>query len=504
MQRKIYLLMTVLLYSAHVWGQAPGIQWKKCFGGSSSEQANSIQQTTDGGYVFAGYTWSNDSDVSGNHGNSDYWVVKMDSIGNITWQKCLGGSGKDEANSIQQTSDGGYIVAGWSESSDGDVTGHHGTSWADYWVVKLDSAGTIIWEKSLGGNSEEKALSIQQTTDGGYIVAGFNTGANYWVVKLDSAGIITWQNSLGGGNSEFAYAVQQTSDGGYIVTGYSESNDGNVSGNHGYYDYWIVKLDTSGTIVWQKCLGGTDYDLAKAMNITFDGGCVVAGLTNSNNGDVSGNHGANDYWVVKLDSTGSITRKKCLGGSDADKASSIQQTTDGGYIVAGWGGSSDGDVIGNHGNYDYWVVKLDTAWTITWQKCLGGTNLDQAYSIQQTTDGGYIIAGLSLSNDGDVSGNHGSGDCWIVKLDSEGVLTQSTTLFYQFQFSIFPNPTTSHFAITSPSIIDELTITDVMGRTIYTAKPKDKTADVKLEREGIYFVTINVREEKVTRKVVVK
>ncbi len=411
------------------------IQWQKCLGGSAPDYGYSIQQTSDGGYIVAGYTRSNDGNVTDNHGDYDYWIVKLNSLGNIIWQKCLGGSSRDEAYSIQQTSDGGYIVAGYSSSNDGDVSGNNG--YRDYWIVKLNSLGNIIWQKCLGGSSRDEAYSIQQTSDGGYIVAGFtqsndsgdvsgNNGyRDYWIVKLEDLGndaTITWQKCLGGSDADYAKSIQQTSDGGYIVAGYTESNDsGNVSENHGWNDYWIVKLEDLGndaTITWQKCLGGSSWDEAYSIQQTSDDGYIVAGKTNSNDGDISGdNHGNWDYWIVKLNSLGTIIWQKCLGGSEWDVAHSIQQTSDGGYIVAGYTWSNDGDVSENHGNLDYWIVKLNSLGNIIWQKCLGGSSRDEAYSIQQTSDGGYIVAGFTESNDsGDISGdNHENWDYWIVK-----------------------------------------------------------------------------------------
>jgi len=238
---------------------------------------------------------------------------------------------------------------------------------------------------------------------------------------------IEWQKSLGGSANEKAHSIQQTFDGGFIITGWTRSNNGDVSGYHGggscdAGDYWVVKLDAESpsSIVWQKCLGGSLGDAANSIQQTTDGGYVVVGFTNSNDGDVSGNHGLSDYWVVKLDALGDIVWQKCLGGHSSDGASSIQQTTDGGYIVAGFTNSNDGDVSGNHGLSDYWVVKLNSSGSIEWQRCLGGSDYDGAYFIQQTTDSGYVIAGLSYSNDGDVSGNHGGEDYWVVKLNAGG------------------------------------------------------------------------------------
>ena len=258
------------------------------------------------------------------------------------------------------------------------------------------------------------------------------------MVKLNSIGTIEWQKSIGGSGFDRAKSIQQTSDGGYILAGTSDSNDGDVSLNNGYEDYLVVKINSIGTIEWQKSFGGSGRDYANSIQQTSDGGYIVAGSSVSNDGDVSGNNGlAMDYWVVKLTSLGAIDWQKALGGINNDYSYSIQQTSDGGYIVAGITYSIDGDVSGNNGGVDYWMVKLTITGTMEWQKALGGTGLDYSYSIKQTSDGGYIVTGESISNDGDVSGNHGENDYWVVKLsDSQLSIENSEPVL----FSIFPNP----------------------------------------------------------------
>ncbi|HEX5651715.1 MAG TPA: hypothetical protein VFX58_01495, partial [Chitinophagaceae bacterium] len=215
---------------------------------------------------------------------------------------------------------------------------------------------------------------------------------------------IQWQKAMGGSGYEGASSIQQTTDGGYIVAGITGSNDGDVSGSHGVWDYWIVKLAATGNIQWQRCLGGSGQDYASSIEQTTDGGYIVAGSSYSNDGDVSGNHGVSDAWIVKLAASGNIQWQRCLGGSDVEGAYSIEQTTDGGYIVSGSTSSNDGDVSGNHGVSEAWIVKLDATGNIQWQRCLGGSGDEGAYSIEQTTDGGYIVSGSTSSNDGDVSG----------------------------------------------------------------------------------------------------
>ena len=306
------------------------ISWQKSLGGSLNEEAYSVQQTTDGGYIIAGRSESNNGDVSGNNGNYDYWIVKLTSAGVLSWQKSFGGSGYDQANDIQQTTDGGYIVAGHTYSNNGDVSENNGQR--DYWIVKLTSSGNIDWEKSFGGSNKERTESIQQTNDGGYIIAG-----------------------------------------------YTESDDGDVTVNHGSSDYWIVKLTSTGNLDWEISLGGSNVDMAQSVQQTSDGGYIVAGESYSNDGDVTANNGEYDCWIVKLTSAGDLDWQKSFGGSGSDGAYCIQQTADYGYIIAGYSTSSDGEVSENNGGYDYWIVKLNSSGNITWEKSLGGSSDEYAY-----------------------------------------------------------------------------------------------------------------------------
>lgn len=445
--KKPLLLFAWIVSIQHTFSQAPGIEWQQSLGGNGYDQATSIQQTTDGGYIVAGISNSINGDVTGHHGDFfsfDCWVAKLSAAGAIQWQRSLGGS-KNEGDilgstvySVRQVADGGYIVAGSSKSDDGDITGHHPGGGEednhDYWLVKLSTAGDIQWQKSLGGSLNDHAFSVEPTNDGGYIVAGYsfsNDGdvaghhgdeedplEDCWVVKLDGTGTLQWQQSLGGTFHDQAFSIKQTADNGYIVAGYTVSNDGDVSGNSGD-SYWIVKLGTSGNLEWQKALGGTGVDKAHAIQQTTDGGYIIAGASSSDNGDVSGNHGGYDYWVVKTDATGNIEWQKALGGTEDDIAYDVQQTADGGYIVAGYTQSGNGDVNNSHGASDYWIVKLGSSGNLEWQKALGGTGNEVAYAIRQTTGGGFVIAGWASSTDGDVTLNKGGiYDYWIVKLSA--------------------------------------------------------------------------------------
>ncbi len=515
------LLLSIVLFINLFSFAQPQIEWQKSFGGSGGDYAYSIIQTSDGGYAIAGATYSSDGDISGYNGNGDFWIVKIDAQGNVQWQKALGGSDWDEAYSIRQTDDGGFVIAGYSKSNDGDVSGNHGAG--DYWIVKLDSYGNIQWQKSLGGSDEDWPNSIIQTSDGGYIVVGWtysNDGdvsgnhsyyKDYWIVKLDANGNIQWQKCLGGSENDEAFSIIQTSDGGYLVAGYSESNDGDVSGNHGNNDFWIVKLDSYGNIQWQKCFGGSSGETAYSIVQTSDGGYLVAGSSGSNDGDVSGNHGDSDYWIIKLDSYGNIQWQKCFGGSYSDKATSVSLTSDGEYIIAGYSWSDDGDVAEHYGSPgtlsgypDYWVIKLDETGNIQWQKTLGGYKWDEAHSVILSKDGSYVVAGFSTSNDGDVSENYGGEDYWIVKL-TENNNTVSAISYLQNQIDVYPNPTVGKFTVDKAKGYS-LDITDISGKVIKhisDVQSDNLEIDLSSYSKGIYILKLyNGTDVKIAKIVV--
>jgi Secretion system C-terminal sorting domain len=512
--RKISALIFLigLLILGNKLSAQPNLEWVKNYGGSEAEGANSIQQTTDGGYIVAGSSRSINGDVGGNNGISDYWIIKLDIAGNLEWEKNYGGSDSDTSVSIQQTTDGGYIVAGGSRSTDGDVGGNYGSS--DCWIIKLDMAGNLEWEKNYGGSEADNAQSIQQTTDGGYIVAGYsrstdgdvggnNGSSDYWIIKLDIAGNLEWEKNYGGSDSDLPQSIQQTTDGGYIVVGYSRSINGDVGGNNGSTDYWIIKLDIAGNLEWEKNYGGSDSDTAFSIQQTTDGGYIVVGDSRSNNGDVGENYGSSDYWIIKLDIAGNLEWEKNYGGSDWDFAWSIQQTTDGGYIVAGDSRSTDGDVGGNYGSSDCWIIKLDMAGNLEWEKNYGGSGADVPQSIQQTTDGGYIVASESTSTDGDVGGNYGSWDSWIVKLDPIPVGIQTTN--FSPKFTISPNPSKGEFTIHANDLTGPFTIKifDALGHSIYTKNEIHGPLNIGNVAKGNYYIHITSDKFSFTRKLIV-
>ena len=496
----------LFLFTVNCLAQAPTIQWQKTFGGTGTDYGNSFIQTTDGGYIFTGNTFSSNGDVTLNNGASDTWVVKTDAIGTILWQKTYGGSNNDLANSIKQTTDGGYILAGLSNSTNGDVTANYGDN--DFWVLKIDSNGTKQWDKSFGGSSNDFAFDIKQTSDGGYIVSGtsssndFNSINNHGdydalVVKLDSSGNLSWQKSYGGSDMDQGGYAEQTSDGGYIMTLFTRSINGNVTNNHGGFDAWVVKTDANGNIIWQKTYGGTFTDSLNKVQFTPDGGYLFLGATNSNNGDITIAHGNDDIWVVKTDAVGNILWQKTFGGSNADNSTEIKPTNDG-YIIGGSTKSTDFDVTLNRGLFDYWLFKINNTGDLIWQKTFGGSGNDNLTDFILTNDNGFVLLGRSNSSDYDVTSNHGETDFWVVKLFPE---TLSNPVSRQNVLSIYPNPTNSLLNIQFESniIIDKITITDLSGKTI-VVQSQNNQINIENLSSGIYFIQAFSNENIYTAK----
>ncbi|MFI5219104.1 MAG: T9SS type A sorting domain-containing protein [Bacteroidia bacterium] len=414
---------------------AQEIEWQKCFGGSYYESASEIVQTYDGNFVIAGSTESNDGDVSGLHGIGmwDYWIIKVSISGNLQWQKCFGGSQDDLAYSIIQTHDNGFVVIGGTESTDGDVTGYHGGNpYRDAWVVKLDSVGNIEWQKCLGGTYDDVLSSVIETTQNELILAGFtesndgdvvgNHGGNdAWVVKLDSNGYLIWQKCFGGSNHDLGISMTTTGNGNYKIIGCTQSNDGDVSGMHGVTDYWLLEMDSSGNLLWQKCYGGTSPEQASSIIHTSDNGYLFGGWTTSNNGDVSGFINDPDVWLVKVDSIGNIQWEKCLGGdSYISKISLIQDSTKG-YLIATY--SSQDTILNNfHGGADDWMIYLDSLGNILGQKCFGGTHNDFPGSLIKINENKFILVSSSSSNNGDVINNNNiypSSNIWMMGITTD-------------------------------------------------------------------------------------
>jgi len=356
--------------------------WERTYGGTGDERARSVQQTTDGGCIAAG--WTN----SFGHGGFDIWVVKTDALGDTLWTRTFGGAANEDGTCVRQTADGGYVVLGQTVS--------FANNWQVY-LIRLDSSGDTLWTRVLGSMGDEYASCIQATSDGGYIITGL-TGMGVtpdaMLLKTNASGDTTWVKAYGGWYSEWGRSVQQTSDGGYIVVGQTSSF------GHGGNDVYLIKTNASGDTFWSRTFGGPYDDFGYSVQQTEDGGYIVAGV-------VQPLAGSFDMWLIKTDAQGETLWTRTYGGSGYDDAYSLQPTPDRGYIVAG-ATSSFG-----HGSDDAYLVRTNASGDTLWTRTYGGASNDRADCVGLTSDGGFVLAGFT-SSFGD--GNQ----FFIVKTDREG------------------------------------------------------------------------------------
>ncbi|MCB0458127.1 MAG: hypothetical protein KDC91_10320, partial [Flavobacteriaceae bacterium] len=365
--------------------------------------------------------------------------------GEIEWIKTYGGSNIDQAIAVVEANDGNYIVAGSTRSTDGELTGKPEND-SDYWVLKISSSdGGIIWHKYYGGNDDEIATNITKTSDGGYILSGYSQSPNnqcgnqsnagffdYWLLKIDADGSEQWCQNFGYSGNDQAFDVFETQNGGYFATGYFDvsasggegNNDRSGSGtNHGVGEYWAIKMDAQGDFIWTRYFGGNHFDKCHDAIETADHGFLLIGTSESleeANSDIINPHGTFDYWVVKVDANGNKVWVKNYGGAEIDQAYAACATDDGNYFIVGDSRSSEQDVSSNYGNADVWFIKIAPSGQMLMQKNYGGDQFESAKSIFPTSDGNYLISGSSRSQSNDVSANHGENDAWVFLVDAQG------------------------------------------------------------------------------------
>ena len=384
----IFVVLVLISFCSIGYAVEEILTWDKTFGGIEADMANSIIQTEDGGYIIAGYTWSKGA------GRQDFWVVKLYEDGSIEWDRTFGGSEADVIYSIIQTKDRGYAVAGKTKSI---------ASGEKAWVIKLNTRGNKVWDNSFAKRKDDEIFSIIQTKDGGYAVCGYTGSKDWgevdsWIIKLDETLNIGWDKIFGGTGWDETNTMLQMEDGSFIVFGFVQSKD------IGREDGWIAKLDENGEMIWNKAFGGSQNDEVFSGIKTADGGYAVCGYTESKGA------GGYDAWIAKLDENGEMVWDKAFGGIEAEVANSIIQTRDGGYTLAGYTWSKGA------GREDVWVIKLDENGEVIWDKTFGGSDEDVARCIIQAEDGGYVLAGYTESK------GAGRYDDWVIKLDEKGNL----------------------------------------------------------------------------------
>jgi len=385
------MLLTILLglfFASNAVAVEPGdTLWTRTYGGSDNDYGYSVQQTSDGGYIIAVTTKSFGA------GNYDFYLLKTDASGGTVWTRTFGGSGLDYGYSAVQTTDGGYAVTGRTKS--------FGAGDYDVYLVKTDADGDTTWTRTYGGSDRDEGQSVQQTTDGGYIIAGYNDPwgtaiMDVYLVKTDASGGLLWARSYGPEDDyECGYSVQQTADGGYIVAGSTASSQ------TGDTNLYLLKTDANGDCLWARTYGGDQWDEGYSVQQTADGQYIVAGYTESFGA------GSMDFYLLKIDADGDTLWTRTYGGSGRDEGRSVHQTTDGGYIIAGYSWSFGA------GQSDFYLVKTDANGDTLWTHTYGGTRWDYGRSVDQTTDGGYIVTGYTDSF------GAGGTDLYLVKTAGE-------------------------------------------------------------------------------------
>ena len=522
-------VILVIILNLQSYGQ---VVFQKTYGGNGMDFSRTVQQTLDGGYIMA------ESTESFGSGSRDLYLVKADEEGNLEWAHAYGGTSWDAGNAAQQTTDGGYILCG--------NTSNFGAGANDILLIKTDGLGNEIWSKTYGGSNTEVGYFVVQTTDGGYLVAGrtesFGAGASdFYAIKTDSNGDTIWTKTYGGGGWEECMSVQETNDGGFVLVGYTKSY------GEGQEDIYLVKTNINGNIEWTKVYGGTQVDFPYSVRQTFDGGYIICARTKSFGA------GLGDVYIIKTDPQGDTLWTKVYGGSMDEWGFDIQQARDGGFLIVGntesFGGGKD----------DVYAIKIDNTGNILWTKAYGGAEMDQALAVDTTSDGGFVISGRTFSF------GAGSYDIYLIKIDSEGnsgscnefstgtivgntatkvtsgsfensggtvssppgLLTttstvESTLCFdtivvavndqrndYLHEINVYPNPTNG--VITVENALSEdfaISVRNNLGKELMNLNIQEGAADARVfdlskYPDGIYFVRIQLSDQIFNKKIVV-
>jgi len=448
------LTVTVLVFAAPALAQT---SWWRTYGGTNPDFGHSVQPTSDGGYIITGETQSFGA------GNGDVYLIKTNASGDTLWTRTCGGANNDVGYSVQPTSDNGYIITGRTES--------FGAGYNDVYLIKTSASGDTLWTRTYGGTGYDEGHAVQPTSDRGYIITGytgsFGAGAyDVYLIKTDSSGDALWTRTYGGTYDDVGNSVQQTSDGGYIIAGYTGSFGA------GYKDVYLIKTNASGDTLWTRTYGGTNHDEGNSVQPTSDRGYIITGYT------VSFGAGGNDVYLIKTDSSGDTLWTRTYGGTNDDECKSVQPTSDGGYIIAGLTWSFGA------GYNDVYLIKTSASGDTLWTRTYGGSNYDEGYSVQPTSDSGYIITGYASSF------GAGSYDVYLIKADANGHvavaepsgprLTNSRTAF-----RVQPNPFSS-FAVVPGHETERFILSDISGRKVGIGNGNRIGAGLP---PGVYFLS---------------
>ena len=526
---KTSIIIFSVLFAIECYSQVPEILWQQCYGTSDTDYNFAISSTING-YIIALEVRTGEG-LTNYHGLYEIWVVATDTTGELIWERCYGGTNHDAPRKIVKANDDIFYILGGTSSADGDVQSYnHG--YADLWVIKINSQGDLLWEKCYGSPGTDEPRDMILTPDGGFVMlarisyAGGDISQYYgsydnWICKCDSLGNIEWEKTLGNDGLDNCVSMIINSENNIMMIGAAQKHGGLVEcyPDEVWGDVWLVELDLQGNIVSQHCYGGSDYDLGYSIFELNEGYIFTASVT-SNDGDVSGLHGPpggppngwDDIWVVRLNEQMDIIWQKCLGGFNGDSPNYITKIENNNIIVFGTTWSHDGDVSGNHsyqGAYDtdIWAVKLDQDGEIEWQQCYGGwgsERLENPHTILKKDDYNYVIASSSdYSPSYDVQCGAISGverDAWIFEIDIEDTTEIAELYIEPFNITATPNPakTWVTFDYELPVYISEavLQVTDMKGNMIIaftlTTKEGQQVWDIRNIEKGVYLYTLKV------------
>ncbi len=494
--------------------------WNARFGGTNTDKFTHVVPTGDGGYLLGGSSYSGVSGdkTQSSRGGYDLWVVKIDATGKKLWDRRFGGSKTETLNALIKTKDGGYLLGGSSDSGiSGDKTQSSRGS-TDYWIVKISATGSKEWDKRFGGSGYDYLNKAIQISTGEYVLAGISEssvsgdktqgkygGNDQWIIKLTSTGSKIWDKRFGGTLNEYVEGLLATADGNYLVAGYSSSG---VSGSRtwtsqGGYDYWITKMNSSGTGIWNKRFGGNADDKLTSIIATKDGGYLLTGYSASGSGGdkTQSGRGGLDFWTVKIDAAGKKVWDRTYGGSDDDQPGALLQTSDGGYLMAGksLSGISSDRTQSSWGSSDFWVVKTDGNGTLQWDQRFGGTGTDELRSIIAVPDGGYLLGGQSTSGiSGDkTQASRGGTDMWLVKVTQPANTgtADATKTSARVATALSPEPITETIEIADTNLqafpnpfAEEVTVTfalpQTQGVTIQVFDSQGRAVQTLFQREA--------------------
>jgi hypothetical protein len=498
--KAINTLFLLLFYFASFCQDVPEFINDFNYGGSGDDIPSDIISTSDGGFIMCGHSYSSSNDVEANYGLNDGWVVKLSIDGQIEWQKNYGGSNMEFLRSILETSTGGFVFVGYSRSDDFDLTSNNGSF--DMWLVKINETGDILWERTFGGSGTEFGVSVLETSDLGFITAGITTSSNgdvtsnngeqdIWITRHNQFGELIWQKTYGGALNEVIGELIQIEDGNFAIAGSTRSNDGDVTSLNGGSDAWIFSIDADGQLLWEKTLGGSLDEIAYGISATEENGLIAVGYAQSSDGDIALNQGEDDFWVVRLNSVGDLLWESSFGGSSSELALKILDAFGDGFLISGFTSSIDGDLSSSFGGLDAWIIRIDENGQLIWERSFGGSEDDTFMEIVQLEDGSFRVLGQSDSDDGDVSGNYGSGDFWLVELGQDIL---SLDVVSNIPFEIYPNPTNSLVNINLEKIVShtEMFLSDAKGSVLQNFSMVTEKSQIDMSRypSGVYFIAV--------------